>query len=215
MQIIIIGCGRQGSALAQLLCQRGHTVTIVDSDMEAFERLRLTPPIQSIVGIGFDREVLIQAGIERADGLAALTTSDEANVVIARIAKQIFRVPQVVARVYEPRKAEIYRRLGLQTISPIGMGAIRLAELLTFSHLDALATLGSGEVEIVQVEAPPFLVGRTVSELTLTGEVSVVAIQRVNRAFLPTWGTTIEKEDQLDLAVLTASSNRLKTLLGM
>lgn len=215
MKIIVIGCGRQGAALTQLLSQRGHTVTIVDSNAEAFERLDLTPPIRTIVGIGFDREVLLQAGIERADGLAALTTSDEANVLIARIARQIYRVPQVVARVYEPRKAGIYRRLGLQTISPIALGANRLAELLTLSQLDALVTLGSGEVEIVQVEAPLLLVGKRVSELTLSGEVSVVSIQRANKAFLPTLGTVIEKDDRLDLAVLTASSNWLKTLLGM
>jgi trk system potassium uptake protein TrkA len=190
-------------------------VTIVDSDTKSFERLPATRSIQSIVGIGFDRDVLLQAGIERADGLAALTTSDEANVVIARIARQIYRVPQVVARVYEPRKAEIYRRLGLQTISPVALGANRLAELLTLSQLDARATLGSGEVEIVEVDAPPLLVGRAVSELTLPGEVSVVAIQRANKAFLPTSGSLIEKEDRLDLALLTASSNRVKTLLGL
>lgn len=215
MKLVVIGCGRQGAALTRLLCQRGHTVTVVDRDAEAFERLAPTPSIQTVVGIGFDREVLLRAGIERADGLAALTTSDEANVVIARIARQIYRVPQVVARVYEPRKAEIYRRLGLQTISPIALGANRLAELLTLSQLDALVTLGSGEVEIVEVEAPPLLVGKRVSELTLPGEVSVVSIQRANKAFLPTLGTVLENEDRLALAVLTASSNRLKTLLGM
>lgn len=215
MKIIVIGCGRQGAALAQLLCQRGHTVTIVDSEAHAFDRLPPSMQIQTLEGMGFDREVLVQAGIERADGLAALTTSDEANVVIARIARQIYHVPQVVARVYEPRKAEIYRRLGLQTISPVALGANRLAELLTFSHLDVLATLGSGEVELMDVDAPPLLVGRTVSELTLSGELSVVAITRANKAFLPTLGTLIEKDDRLDLAVLTSSSKRLKNLLGM
>jgi trk system potassium uptake protein TrkA len=214
MKIIIIGCGRQGAALAQELYQRRQTVTIVDSDAQAFGRLPTAMQIRTIVGVGFDRQVLLQAGIERADGLAALTTSDEANVVTARIARQIYHVPQVVARVYEPRKAEIYRRLGLQTISPVALGAHRLAELLTFSHLDALATLGSGEVELVEVDAPTLLIGRPVSELTLTGEVSVVAIERANRAFLPSLGTVIEKGDRIDLAVLTGSLNRLNSLLG-
>lgn len=215
MKIIIIGCGRQGAALAQALCQRGHTVTIVDSIASSFERLPPSLQIQTIVGVGFDREVLQEAGIERADGLAALTTSDEANVVTARIARQIYRVPQVVARVNEPRTAEIYRRLGLQTISPVMLSTNRLTELLTFSHLDAIALLGNGEVEIVEVDAPSLLIGRTVSELTLAGEVSVVAINRANKAFLPSLGTVIEKDDRVNLAVLTASSNRLKTMLGL
>src|SRR4030042_1184683 len=108
MRIIIIGCGRMGSGLAQTLSLRGHAVTVVDRDPQAFERLGPAFKGKTLTGIGFDRDVLLRAGIERADGLAAVTFSDEANVVAARLASNIFHVPRVVARLYDPRKAEIY-----------------------------------------------------------------------------------------------------------
>src|SRR5512137_1649154 len=111
MRIIIIGCGRVGAGLAQTLSDRRHEVTIVDIDPAAFERLSPGFKGKTVIGVGFDREVLLQAGVERADGFAAVTSSDEANIVAARLARQVFRVPRVVARVYDPRQAEVYRRL--------------------------------------------------------------------------------------------------------
>ncbi len=215
MKIIIVGCGRTGAELAQDLSTRGHAVTVVDSDPTAFERLGSKFKGQTIVGVGFDREVLLRASIERADGLAAVSASDETNVVVARIAKAIFRVPKVVARVNEPRKAEIYRRLDLQTLSPVTLGVHRLAELLTFSQLDTIAPLGSGEVEIAEAEVPALLIGRTVNELTIPSEVEVVAISRGGKTFLPTLGTLLQKDDRLHLAVLVSSTDRLRRLLGI
>src|SRR5512139_1762646 len=136
MKIIIIGCGRMGSGLARAMSLRGHAVTVVDRDPAAFERLGPTFKGQTVVGIGFDREVLLKAGIDRADGLAALTESDEANVVAARLASQVFHIPRVVARLYDPRKAEIYKRLGLRTIAPVAWGIARAADLLSHSQLE-------------------------------------------------------------------------------
>ena len=121
-RIITIGCRRTGSGLARILTAKGHAVTMVDIDPEAFERLGPRFAGRIVLGVGFDRDVLIQAGIERADGLAAMTSSDEANVVAARIAREVFKVPRVVARLYDPRKADIYKRLGLQTIQPVTSG---------------------------------------------------------------------------------------------
>jgi len=135
MKIIIVGCGRVGSALTLDLSLRGHQVTVIDNDPLAFESLGLAFKGEKVVGVGFDREILIKAGIQKADALAAVTVSDEANVVAARIAKQVFRVPRVAARVYDPRKAEIYRRLGISTISPVAVGSARLAELLSYTNL--------------------------------------------------------------------------------
>src|SRR3990170_4359428 len=131
MRIIVVGCGRNGAGLAQHLSLRGHIVTVVDKDPVAFERLGAAFKGRTVVGVGFDRDVLHHAGIEKADGLAAVTSSDEVNVVAARLAREVFRVPRVVARVYDPRKAEIYQRLVVQTISPVALGTHRLAELLT------------------------------------------------------------------------------------
>lgn len=215
MRIIIIGCGRIGSGLAQTLSRRGHAVTVVDKDPNAFQHLAPSFKGQTIVGVGFDREVLLQAGVERADGLAAVTASDEVNVVAARLARQIFRIPRVVASLYDPRKAEIYRRLGLQTITPVMWSINRIAELLCYSRLDTILSLGSGEVDVVEAELPPLLAGRTVNELTVSGEIHVVAITRGSKTFLPTLGTVFHEGDLVHLVAMAASADRLKALLGL
>lgn len=214
MKVIIIGCGRVGSRLAQLMSRRGHDVTVIDSDPAALKRLGPSFKGQKIVGIGFDRDVLIEAGIQRADALAAVTVSDEANVVSARLARQVFRVPRVVARVYDPGKAEIYRRFGLQTISPVSLGVDRLAEMISFTSLDTVVSLGSSEVDIVDVEVPRLLVGRSVNEITVPGEIHVVAVTRAGKTFLPTLGTVLLNADLLHLAVVVSSAERLRKLIG-
>jgi trk system potassium uptake protein TrkA len=215
MKIIVIGCGRMGSGLAQALNLRGHAVTVVDNDPTAFERLGPAFKGRTLAGVGFDRDVLLQAGIERADGLAAVTSSDEANVVAARLASQVFRVPRVVARLYDPSKAEIYRRLGLQTIAPVAWGVQQIADLLCFSPLETVLSLGAGGVDIVQAEVPPLLFGRTVSELTVPDEIQVVAVSRGGTTFLPTLGTVFQEGDLVHLAVLAASTDRLMALLAL
>ena len=134
MKFLIIGCGRVGAGLAKTLISRGHSVSIVDMNPLAFEKLGDRFKGQIVLGIGFDRDVLLQAGIDRADGVAAVTASDEANVVASRIARDIFRVPKVVARLYDTRQAEIYSRLGLQTIAPTSWGINRIADLLLFPY---------------------------------------------------------------------------------
>jgi trk system potassium uptake protein TrkA len=212
MRIIIIGCGRMGSGLARTLCGRGHAVTVVDHDPAAFELLGPSFKGHTVVGVGFDRDVLLRAGIERADGLAAVTASDETNVVAARLARLMFRVPRAVARLYDPRKAEIYRRLGVQTISTTAWGIHRIAELLGYSQFDAIASLGSGAVDLVEVAVPQLLVGRAVEQMTIPGEVHVVAISRAGTTFLPTLGTRFQDGDLVHLSVLATSIERLKAL---
>lgn len=215
MKIIVIGCGRMGAGLAQALSLQGHAVIAVDADPAAFDRLGPSYKGKKIAGSAIDRETLLAAGIERADGLAAVTASDGANVVASRLAMQVFHVPRVVARLYDPRKAEIYRRLGLHTITPVTWGIHRMAELLCYSHLDTVASLGSGEVDIVETEVPPLLVGRAMTELTVAGEVRVVSISRAGKAFLPTPATVFHKGDLVHVAVLASSADRLRKLLGM
>ncbi|NPV39857.1 MAG: potassium transporter TrkA [Anaerolineae bacterium] len=214
MKVIIIGCGRLGSGMARDLSMRGNEVTVVDMDPLAFERLGKGLKIKTIAGIGFDRDVLVKAGIETADSLAAVTSSDEANVVSARIAKMVFRVPRVAARVYDPRKAEIYRRLGIPTISPVATTAARIAELLTFSNLNTLVSLGSGEVNIVEIDATDLLAGQTIDHLSLPGKALVVSITRMGRSFMPHAATQIEYGDVLHLAVMGDDMDRIASLLG-
>jgi trk system potassium uptake protein TrkA len=215
MKVIIIGCGRVGSSLAQTLSQRGDTVVVIDSDPTAFERLGPTFKGRTISGVGFDRDVLLQAGIEHADALAAVTVSDEANVTAARLARQVFKVPRVAARVYDPRKAEIYHRLGIQTFSPVAISTDRLADLLGYSPMGSSITLGTGEVDIVEVDIPHPFIGRAISELISAGEFQLVALTRDGRTFLPVPGTIFQEGDIAHLAVQSTSMERLKSLLGL
>jgi trk system potassium uptake protein TrkA len=212
MKLIIIGCGRVGAGLARALSQRGHTITVIDRDPTAAAGLGTAFKGQTILGSGFDRDVLLRAGIERADGLAAVTGSDEANVVTARLARHVFQVPRVVARLYDPRKAEVYRRLGLQTINPVTWGIHRIAELLCYSRLEPIVSLGSGDADLLELEIPPLLIGRTVNEVMIPGEVHVVAISRGGKTFLPTLGTTFQEGDLLHVAALATSVDRLNTI---
>lgn len=213
MKFIIAGCGRLGSGLALALSKAGHQVTVINENPDEFERLGVNFKGKTINGVPFDREILLQAGIEKADGLAAVTNSDESNAVIARIASLIFRVPKVVTRVYDTKKAEIYQRLGLQTIDQNTWGIQRVQEMLGYTPLDTQMSLGG--VDLVEIEVPALLVSRKVSEVAIPGEIAVVAITRGNKAFVPTLGTEFQKYDRMHLSVATASRTRLRSLLGL
>ncbi len=117
--VVIVGCGRVGSGLARRLTSEGHTVAVIDKRKEAFRRIPIDVDVQRLVGIGFDRELLHEAGITRASALAAVTNGDNSNIVIARVASERFEVPRVVARIYDPRRAAIYERLGIPTVATV------------------------------------------------------------------------------------------------
>lgn len=215
MKIVIIGCGRMGTGLARVLSLRGHAITVVDKDRAALEQLEQSFRGQTVVGEGFDQGALLKAGIEHADGLAAVTNSDEANVVVARLARLVFQVPRVVARLYDPRKADLYHRLGVQVVSPVPWVINRFADLLSYSELDAIVSLGDGEVEIVEAQVPALLAGRKVSAIAIAGEVQVVALSRKGKTFLPSSETLFQRDDTVHIAVLTASAERLRAVLAL
>jgi trk system potassium uptake protein TrkA len=213
MKIIVVGCGRVGRDLSLTLVRQGHQVTVVDSDAETFEKLGPRFPGNTVLGVVFDRDVLLKAGIERADGLAAVTTSDNANVVIARIAKQIYHVPQVVTRLYEPRRAEVYRKLGLQTISSTTWGVGRIIQLLTHSRLDSVYEMGSGEVSLIMIEVGPSLAGHTVQDINVSNEIKVASITRSGRAFIPSSPEPFVVGDLVHIAVLHSALPRFEKFL--
>ena len=215
MKVIIVGCGRMGSGLSLNLVKKGHHVTVIDSNPEAFETLGNDFTGLKVVGIGFDRDILVKARIEQVDAVVSCTASDEANAVIARIARNVYRVPRVVARLYDPIKADIYHRLGIQTISTTTWGIERATEMLTYSRLDSVYEMGNGNVNLVRIEVPPLLVGHTVYELIVIGEIHVVSISRNNKTFIPTTGTIIEAEDVLYITVIVSANDKLKSMLDI
>jgi trk system potassium uptake protein TrkA len=214
MNIIIMGCGRVGEQVSRLMVEEGHQVVVIDSDPAALARLGPNFKGRAVQGVGFDREVLLEAGIEEAGAFAATSSSDNVNIVAARIARQIFHVPRVVARLYDPRRAEIYRRLGLMTISSTTWGAERIRELLLHTELDPQFTFGHGEVCVISLEAPPQLVGRSMKVMTIPGEISIGAITRRSQAFIPLSGTEILEGDTIHLLILASAMDRFKALLG-
>lgn len=214
MKVIIVGCGKLGSGLALNLIRKGHKVTMIDSNPEAFELLGEKYTGEKIIGIGFDKGILEKAEITKADAIVACSKSDEANALIGRISKDVYKVPRVISRLYDPRKAEIYRTLGIQTISITTWGVTRITEMLSYNQIDSVCTIGSG-VEIIRIETPALLVGKTVNELTAIGEIQVISISRNNKSFLPTLGTAFQKHDIIYVSVLSSSKNRLKSILGL
>lgn len=214
MKVIVAGCGRMGAELS-LRFSEAHEVTVVDRDARSFARLGAGFRGRTVEGVGFDRDVLLRAGVESADALAAVTSGDNANIVIARVARNVFRVPTVVARVYDPRRATIYRRLGLQTVSTTAWGVVRMTQLIAHRDLNVIRTLGEGEVGLVEQEVPDHWVGRPASQVSVAGEISVTAILRGGSARLPAPGTLFERGDRAVITVLPAALARLERLLGL
>jgi len=214
MRYVVVGCGRMGAGLARALHAAHHSVTVVDTDAAAFARLGAAFTGEQVVGVAFDRHVLERAGIRSTDGLAAVTGNDEANAVTARLASRVFHVPRVVARLYDPLQAHIYRRLGLQVVAPVDWGVQRLVELLTLGGVVVTTSLGTGQVDLVEAELPTLLEGRRANEVTVPGEILPVAISRGGRTFIPTLATVLESGDILHLAVVGPSRGRLASLLG-
>lgn len=215
MNVIIMGCGRVGEQLSHLLLNEGHQVTVIDYNPLALERLGPDFKGRKVNGIGFDQDILIHAGIESADAFAATSSSDNANIIAARIARNYFHVPRVVARLYDPRRAEIYQRLGLLTISSTTWGAERIRELLTHSDLDPILTYGSGEVCLLTLETPYQLTGKMVKHLAVPGESQVIAITRQGHAFIPVGGTELHSGDLLHLAVLASAMERVREFFDL
>ena len=215
MKIIIMGCGRVGSQVSQLLVKHGHEVTVIDHDTNALARLGTEFKGRVVNGLGIDKNVLLEAGIETAEGFVAASSSDNANIVAARIAHNIFRVPRVVARLYDPVRAEIYQRLGLTTISSTVWGAERIVETVTHTDLDVLHVFQDGGTTMVRVEAPARLNGHRVAQMNIPGEVSVTAISRNDHTFIPVSGTEFQEGDVIYLAVIPTAMVRLEELLGI
>lgn len=215
MKVIVVGCGKMGSGLALELIKKGHSVTVVGASADEFSMLGKGFKGETIVGVAFDKQILEQAGIERTDAIVACTKSDETNALIGRISRNTYRVPRVISRLYDPRKAEIYRSLGIQTISATEWGVSHAIELLSYDQLDVVTALGNGGVEIVRVDASEMLIGKKIADLTIVGECQVVAVSRQNQTFLPTLGTQLQKGDVVYFSVLGTSAKKLKHVLGL
>ena len=215
MKIIVMGCGRVGGQASLLLARLGHSVTVIDHDANALARLGTDFKGRVVRGLGFDRNVLLEAGIQTAEAFVAASSSDNANIVAARIARNFFSVPRVVARLYDPLRAEIYQRLGLTTISTTGWGAERIVEVVTHTDMDVITLFRDSGTAMVRMELPTHLTGHSVKELNIPSEVMVAAITRNDHTFIPVPGTDFREGDLAYILVSPAAMPRLEEMLGM
>jgi len=214
MRVLIIGCGRVGAELALALCNE-CLVTIVDQKGEAFDQLGPDFRGRTVEGEGFDPTVLRRAGIEAAGAVAVVTSSDSVNVVAARLARDTFHVPRVVARAYNPRRLSIYETFHIDTVVSTTWGAQRIAQMLLDPPLTVVSAVGAGEVQLVEVRAPAGWSGRQVESVFLDGSAQVAAITRGGHASLPASGARLETGDRLLVSLTKDGLLRLKTDLGL
>jgi trk system potassium uptake protein TrkA len=215
MHVIIAGCGRVGSGAAAQLSRRGQSVVVLDRDEKAFRRLPKTFTGQTVVGLAFDKDILERAGISRADAFVAVTSGDNSNIVSARVAKETFRVPIVVSRIYDPQRAEIYRRFGVMTFATTVWGANKVIELVTASQVGRECSFGNDEVELLSVTAPNHLIGKHVTTLSAPGEIQLAVIVRMGKPLIPVSGTRFEDKDQLHVLVHQTAMSKFQKMMGL
>lgn len=209
MYVIIVGCGRVGSELAKLLSNEGHNVVVIDKNPASFERLGGTFNGLTRVGNGFDLELLKQVGIEKTDAFCAVTNGDNTNLISAQVAKKIFKVPKVIARVYDPQRAHIYAALGLDIISGTILFAAMLRDKIIESRFSSYL-IESKDLGVIEIEVKNDLVGKTIQGINIPGEFLVVAIRRLQGVILPELQTVLKAKDTLMAVVKVASLERIK-----
>jgi trk system potassium uptake protein TrkA len=178
VNIIVVGCGRVGAQLAPLLEQAGNHITVIDKSASAFGRLPEHFGGTCVHGSGFDRDDLAQAGIERAGALAAVTAGDNTNILSARIAREVFDVPHVVARIYDPRRAVIYERLGIPTVATVTWTTDQIVRRLDPSTPAVEWTAATGDVLLVERALPQSWAGRSLLALSQPGAFALVSVRR-------------------------------------
>ncbi|MCX5657060.1 MAG: TrkA family potassium uptake protein [Candidatus Omnitrophica bacterium] len=214
MYVIIVGCGRVGAELAKILQMEGHNVVIIDNKEESFKRLGGTFNGLTVVGNGFDLEVLKEAGIEKTDALCAVTNGDNTNIMTAQVAKRIFKISKVIARVYDPKRADVYRSLGIDTISGTVLFAAMIRDKLIESHFTGYL-IETGELGVLEIAASPNLVGKKVSDINLEGELLVVAVIKKKGTIIPSLNTALDKDDVLLALIKTSSLKKIKALYSI
>ena len=214
MYVVIIGCGRVGSELARLLQAEGNNVVVVDRDPLSFRRLGANFNGITLAGNGFDLDVLVEAGIERAQAFCAVTNGDNTNIMAARIARTIYRVPTVLARVYDPVRAAIFRSDDLQIIS----GTVLFAAMLRDKIVEPRFTgflIETGELGVLEIPASSARTGLKVGDLAVPGELLVATILRRGSAIIPGPDTVLEEGDKLMAVVRTKSLGEIKKRLRL
>jgi trk system potassium uptake protein TrkA len=213
MRVLIMGCGRVGSELSHAMGEAGHEVTVIDKREEAFDRYPPGNHARRIVGLGFDRDVLEEAGIAEADAFIAVSSGDNSNIVSARVALEHFHVPKVIARIFDPRRAEIYERLNIPTIATTTWGVKQIQLMLLHTATEVRDTFGGGELLRVRVPVPSHLVGKSTSTLNVDGKIMVSGVSRGGKGFIPSADSTMQAGDYLIVMIGKDHMEELEQML--
>jgi trk system potassium uptake protein len=197
-----MGCGRVGSRLARTLDEIGHSVPIIDQSNDSFSRLGSAFQGETIQGIGFDRDTMLKAGIEHAQAFAAVSSGDNSNIVAARVAREKFGVDRVVARIYDPRRAAIYARLGIPTVATVAWTTEQMMRYLLPGDAEQLWTDGTGAVVMHRVNLDRSWYGHRAEDLTYGLPTRVAMIYREGGVIVPTADSVLQEGD--DPVLLTA-----------
>lgn len=209
MNVMIVGCGRVGSQLALLLAQEGHNVTIIDKDPEAFKRLGGTFNGIAATGTGFDEKLLNELKINRQDAFISVTSGDNTNLMASQIAKKMFKVPRVIARVYDPKRADIYRKLGLDVISGTTLVAAMIRDKIIENRFTSYL-VETGELGVIEIVVNGALKDKRVSEINIPDEFLVTVIERKKRVIIPQPDARLEIDDKVMGVVRTSSLKKVK-----
>ncbi|MEU6263974.1 potassium channel family protein [Saccharopolyspora shandongensis] len=205
MHVVIMGCGRVGASLATALQRLDHTVAVVDKNPQAFHRLGKEFRGQQVTGNGFDRDILVEAGIERATAFAAVSNGDNSNIVSARVARETFGIEHVVARIYDPKRAEVYQRLGIPTVATVPWTTDRFLRMLLPEGVATAWREPSGTVAVLQLPLSDGWVGHRIAELESATGARVAFIMRFGNGVLPDAKTVIQADDTVYVAALSGT----------
>ena len=210
MHIVIMGCGRVGSSLAHELERREHSVAVIDMNPDAFRRLGEHFRGRQITGLGFDRDTLVAADIEQADAFAAVSYGDNSNIISARLARETFGVQKVIARIYDPKRAEVYERLGIPTVATVPWTANRLLKAVLGEATDEVWRDPSGAVALVHVSPHEGWIGHLLTDFEAATGSRVALVTRFGIGELPTSSTMVQDGDALHVLVNDAHAPVLR-----
>lgn len=212
MHIVILGCGRVGASLAHALDELGHSVAVVDMDPGSFRRLGPDFSGATVTGVGFDRETLEKAGIGKADAFAAVSSGDNTNILAARVARETYGVDKVVARIYDPKRAEIYERLGIPTVATVAWTTGQILRRLFPMGAEEEYRDPSGSVALAEVHVGPTWIGHRVQELQQLTDARVAFLTRYGNVVLPTHETVLQEGDLVHMIYAVADRDRVESI---
>ncbi|QYC43631.1 Trk system potassium uptake protein TrkA [Nonomuraea coxensis DSM 45129] len=214
MHIVIMGCGRVGSTLAHILEDNGHSVAIIDRDPQAFRRLRAGFRGRRVTGVGFDRDVLTDAGVESAAAFVAVSSGDNSNIISARVARETFGVDNVVARIYDPRRAEVYQRLGIPTVATVRWTADQILRRILPEGAEPLWRDPTGTVVLAEVAVNPSWIGTRVVDVERRAGVRAAFINRMGEALTITQDSVVQEGDVLHVIAAENDMDRINKALA-